>query len=62
MDNLKMKNRIDQFWDFLIESFYIMELFVIDGTVAWSAVSEHLIIMQHESGFASPKDTLLIFI
>jgi len=35
---------------------------VIGGTVAWSAVSEYLLIMQHESGFASLKDILLLFI
>jgi len=62
MKDLKIKNRIDQFGDFLIESFHLIGLFVIGGTVAWSALSEYLIIMQHETGFASLKDILLMFI
>jgi Predicted membrane protein len=57
-----VKNKIDQFGDFLIEVFHLLGLFVIGATVAWSAVSEYLLIMQHESGFASLKDILLLFI
>jgi protein PsiE len=37
-------------------------LFAIGGTIVWSAVSEYLVIMQYESGFASLKDILLLFI
>ncbi len=37
-------------------------LFVVGGTIVWSAVSEYVIIMQHDSGFASLKDILLLFI
>jgi phosphate starvation-inducible membrane PsiE len=57
-----VKNKIDKFGDFLIEIFHLLGLFVIGATVAWSAVSEYLLIMQHESGFASLKDILLLFI
>ncbi|HAD98954.1 MAG TPA: phosphate starvation protein [Gammaproteobacteria bacterium] len=57
-----VKNKIDKFGDFLIEVFHLLGLFVIGGTVAWSAVSEYLLIMQHDSGFASLKDILLLFI
>ena len=62
MFNDKVKNRIDQFGDFLIEAFHLLGLFVIGATVAWSALHEYLIIMQRESGFASLEDILLLFI
>lgn len=53
---------IDQFGDVFIETFHVVGLFVIGGTIVWSAVSEYLLIMQQESGFASLKDILLLFI
>ncbi|MCH9645144.1 MAG: phosphate-starvation-inducible PsiE family protein [Proteobacteria bacterium] len=62
MEKLTFKDRIDQLGDFLIEVFHIVGLFVIGGTIVWSAIGEYLIIMQHESGFASLKDILLLFI
>jgi phosphate starvation-inducible membrane PsiE len=40
----------------------VVGLFVIGGTIVWSAIAEYLIIMQQESGFASLKDILLLFI
>jgi len=48
--------------DVFIEIFHVVGLFVIGGTIVWSAVSEYLLIMQQESGFASLKDILLLFI
>jgi len=57
-----VKDKIDLFGDFLIELFHLVGLFVIGATVVWSAVSEYLLIMQQESGFASLKDILLLFI
>ncbi|HIM54241.1 MAG TPA: phosphate-starvation-inducible protein PsiE [Gammaproteobacteria bacterium] len=57
-----IKGRIDQFGDVFIEIFHVVGLFVIGGTIVWSAVSEYLLIMQQESGFASLKDILLLFI
>ena len=57
-----IKDRIDQLGDVFIEIFHVVGLFVIGGTIVWSAVSEYLLIMQQESGFASLKDILLLFI
>jgi len=62
MPKVTIKDRVDQLGDFLIEIFHIVGLFVIGGTIVWSAIGEYLIIMQHESGFASLKDILLLFI
>ncbi|WP_428087673.1 phosphate-starvation-inducible protein PsiE [Candidatus Thioglobus sp.] len=58
----KIKFKIEQFGDFLIEIFHIVGLFVVGATIAWSAVHEYLVIMSQESGFASLKDILLMFI
>lgn len=62
MEQPTVKDRIDQLGDFLIEVFHVVGLFVIGGTIVWSAIGEYLVIMQHESGFASLKDILLLFI
>ncbi len=62
MTELALKNKIDRLGDFLIETFHIVGLFAIGGTIVWSAVSEYIVIMQYESGFASLKDILLLFI
>ncbi len=62
MSNKNVKNRIDQLGDFMIEAFHVIGLFVIGGTIVWSAIHEYIIIMQHDSGFASLKDILLLFI
>lgn len=62
MSNITIKDKIDQLGDFLIEIFHIIGLFVIGATIVWSATHEYLLIMQHESGFASLKDILLLFI
>lgn len=62
MSEDSVKNKIDQMGDFLIEVFHIVGLFVIGATIVWSAISEYIIIMSHESGFASLKDILLLFI
>ena len=62
MSEVTIKDRVDQLGDFLIEVFHVVGLFVIGGTIVWSAIGEYLIIMQHESGFASLKDILLLFI
>ncbi|CAC9528953.1 hypothetical protein BHECKSOX_341 [Bathymodiolus heckerae thiotrophic gill symbiont] len=62
MTEVTLKDRVDQLGDFLIEVFHVVGLFVIGGTIVWSAIGEYLIIMQHDSGFASLKDILLLFI
>ncbi|CAB9542500.1 hypothetical protein [uncultured Gammaproteobacteria bacterium] len=62
MLNTHIKNKIDQLGNFMIETFHIIGLFIIGATIVWSAIHEYLLIMQHESGFASLKDILLLFI
>jgi len=62
MPKTVIKDKIDQLGDLLIEVFHLVGLFVIGGTIVWSAIHEYLVIMQHESGFASLKDILLLFI
>ena len=62
MEKITFKGRIDQLGDVLIEAFHIVGLFVIGATIVWSAIGEYLIIMQHESGFASLQAILLLFI
>lgn len=62
MTSSAIKEKIDQLGDALIEIFHVVGLFVIGATIVWSAVSEYLVIMQQESGFASLKDILLLFI
>ncbi len=42
---MNIKYNIDKFGDFLIEIFHVVGLFVVGGTIAWSAISEYLIIM-----------------
>ena len=61
MTSPTIKNKIDQLGDVLIEIFHVVGLFVIGGTIVWSAVSVYLDIMQN-SNFASLKDILLLFI
>jgi protein PsiE len=43
-----------------VEAFHILALFVIGGTVIWSAVEEYLIIVK--AGHPTLKDILLLFI
>ncbi len=62
MTEFTLKKKIDRLGCFLIEIFHVVGLFAIGGTIVWSAVSEYLVIMQYESGFASLKDILLLFI
>lgn len=54
--------KINKLGDEITKIFHVIGLFVIGCTVVWSAVSEYWIIMQHESGYASLKDILLLFI
>ncbi len=46
--------------DNLVELFHFISLFVIGGTIVWSAVVEYLVIM--DQGHAKLKDILLLFI
>lgn len=54
-----MKN-IEQLGNILVDGFHYLALFVIGGTVIWSAIHEYIVIMQQE--YASLKDILLLFI
>ncbi|SFV86823.1 hypothetical protein MNB_SUP05-SYMBIONT-4-910 [hydrothermal vent metagenome] len=62
MSNTTVKDKIDQLGNTLIELFHIIGLFVIGATIVWSSIHEYLLIMQHEGGFATLKDILLLFI
>ena len=44
MSDSTIKNKIDQLGDLLIETFHVVGLFVIGGTIVWSAIAEYLII------------------
>ncbi|MBC8519019.1 MAG: phosphate-starvation-inducible PsiE family protein [Gammaproteobacteria bacterium] len=46
--------------DNIVEIFHLLGLFVIGGTIAWSAVTEYISIMNQ--GYASLSDILLLFI
>lgn len=58
MDDLKVK--IQHYGDTMVDIFHYLALFVIGGTVVWSAIVEYLYIM--EKGHAQLKDILLLFI
>ncbi len=46
--------------DSIVEIFHLLGLFVVGGTIAWSAITEYISIM--EQGYASLSDILLLFI
>lgn len=46
--------------DNIVEIFHLLGLFVVGGTIAWSAVTEYISIM--DQGYASLSDILLLFI
>lgn len=54
------KRRIETAGNILVEGFHLLALFIIGGTVIWSAAGEYLTII--ESGYPSLKDILLLFI
>ncbi|HFD87312.1 MAG TPA: phosphate-starvation-inducible E [Gammaproteobacteria bacterium] len=51
---------IEKTGDFLVELFHLVGLFVIGGTIIWSATHEYIEIMK--SGVAGLDDILLLFI
>ena len=60
-DDLSLvKKRLETLGNIFVESFHILALFVIGGTVIWSAVEEYLIIVK--AGHPTLKDILLLFI
>ena len=56
----KISKTVEQIGEAAVEVFHLIGLFIIGGTVAWTAVHEYLIIM--EKPFASLSDILLLFI
>ena len=44
----------------MVDGFHYLALFVIGGTIVWSAAYEYVQMMQH--GYAKLKDILLLFI
>lgn len=54
-----MKN-ISRFGNYLVDGFHYLALFVIGGTIIWSATYEYITIMQQD--YAKLKDILLLFI
>ena len=54
------KKRLQSVGNILVELFHLLALFVIGGTVIWSAVAEYLLIIK--AGHPTLKDILLLFI
>ena len=54
------KKKMESIGNVFVETFHILALFVIGGTVIWSAVEEYLIIIK--AGHPTLKDILLLFI
>lgn len=52
--------KIQNTGDFLVDIFHYVALFVIGGTIVWSAAYEYISIM--DNGYAKLKDILLMFI
>jgi phosphate starvation-inducible membrane PsiE len=51
---------IKKIGNYLVDGFHYIALFVIGGTIIWSAVYEYIAIMQQD--YAKLKDILLLFI
>ena len=54
------QKRMQKLGNALVETFHILALFVIGGTVLWSAVEEYIAIVK--AGHPTLKDILLLFI
>ena len=54
------QKRLQKLGNMLVETFHILALFVIGGTVLWSAIEEYLTIIK--AGHPTLKDILLLFI
>jgi phosphate starvation-inducible membrane PsiE len=62
MPTKKITKKVDKLGGDLTNIFHVVGLLVIGCTIVWSAISEYLVIMQQDSGYASLKDILLLFI
>lgn len=56
----KYRANIQSIGDAMVDVFHYLALFIIGGTIVWSAVFEYMDIMQQ--GHAKLKDILLLFI
>lgn len=56
----KITNKIQSTGDMMVDIFHYLALFVIGGTIVWSAMYEYVQIMSE--GHAKLKDILLLFI
>lgn len=57
---MREMNKVEKLGDGLVEVFHLLGLFVIGGTIVWSAVHEYIDIMNE--GHAKLDDILLLFI
>ncbi len=57
---MKLVRRLQQLGNTFVDLFHLVALFVIGGTIIWSAAYEYLYIM--DKGRAELKDILLLFI
>ena len=55
-----IKDKFDRLGDILVRAFQVVALFVIGGTIVWSAANDY--IRMIESGHARLDDILLLFI
>lgn len=53
-------NKVEQFGDAMVHVFHLLALFIIGGTVIWSAAVEYITIIN--TGTVGLKDILLLFI
>jgi len=56
----KTTSKIQTIGDLMVDFFHYSALFIIGGTIVWSAIHEYILIMSH--GYADLKDILLLFI
>lgn len=56
----KEMDKIQKFGNSLVDVFHYLALFIIGGTVVWSAIYEYMGMMG--KGYAALKDILLLFI
>ncbi|MCU7937744.1 MAG: phosphate-starvation-inducible PsiE family protein [gamma proteobacterium symbiont of Bathyaustriella thionipta] len=56
----KTTDKIQSIGDTMVDIFHYLALFIIGGTIVWSAIYEYLHIM--DAGHAKLKDILLLFI
>lgn len=52
--------KVQKIGNTLVDVFHFLALFIIGGTVVWSAIYEYMGMM--EKGYAALKDILLLFI